>query len=323
VTLALAAALATIPSPSSGDISIGPLRLTAYGLMIALGVIAAVEVGRRRAAGRGIDPEDMTAIATWAVPAGLLGARLYHVITDWRRFEGRWLDAVKIWEGGLGVPGGMIGGVLVGLWVARRRGIDLPDALDVVAPALPLAQAIGRWGNWWNQEVFGRPTDLPWALEIDPDHRPPQYQDEPTFHPTFLYESLWNLALAAALVVVDRRHRLRPGRLFSLYVLGYGVGRLWVEALRADEASLIGPFRVNIWVSMAMILGGAVGFALAGRSRPDAAPVLGEDGVGEGGPRLDGPGTELEVGEDGAGEAGAGVDPEEGAGTPEVPERSS
>lgn len=319
--VAVAALLASIPSPSSGDISLGPLRFTAYGLMIALGVIAAVEVGRRRAPTRGIDPEDMVAIATWAVPAGLVGARLYHVITDWRRFEGRWLDAVKVWEGGLGVPGGMIAGVLVGLWVARRRGVCLPDALDVVAPALPLAQAIGRWGNWWNQEVFGRPTDLPWGLQIAPGRRPVEYRDEPTFHPTFLYESLWCLALAGGLVLLDRRRRPRPGQLFSLYVLGYGAGRLWIEALRVDEASLLGPFRVNIWTSLAMILGGAVGWVVAGRGR--SAPEVLEDGVGEGWPQLDGPGAEVEVGEDGAGEPGDGVDPEEGAGAPEVPERSS
>jgi prolipoprotein diacylglyceryl transferase len=350
---AVGALLAAIPSPSSGDISLGPLRFTAYGLMIALGVIAAVEIARRRGPARGIDADDLTAIATWAVPAGLIGARLYHVITDWPRFEGRWFDAVKIWQGGLGIPGGIIAGVLVGLWAARRRGVDLPDALDVVAPALPVAQAIGRWGNWWNQEVFGRPTTLPWGLEIDPENRPDRYSTATTFHPAFLYECLWNLALAGALVAVDRRHRLRPGQLFALYVLGYGVGRLWVEALRSDAASLIGPFRVNIWFSLLAILGGGIGFVVAGRRSTGGDVAVGgvgagdvgagdvgavgvgpgaaggshgelvEDGIGEAGPALDGPGPEIEVGQHGAGEPGDRVDPEEGAGTPEVPERSN
>lgn len=330
--LGLAALLGSIPSPSSGDITLGPLRLTAYGLMIALGALAGVELARRRGPSRGIDPDDITAIATWAVPAGLIGARLYHVITDWRRFEGQWFDAVKVWEGGLGIPGGIIVGSIVGLWVAHRRGIDLFDAQDVIAPSLPLAQAIGRWGNWWNQEVFGRPTALPWGLEIDRANRPARYADEPTFHPTFLYESLWNLGLVASLVLVDRKGWLRRGQLFWLYVVGYGVGRLWVEALRVDEASLIGPFRVNIWVSLAAIIGGLVGFVIVGRRSGGewGAPLavgasrgeLVEDGVGEGGPGLDGPGPELEVGDDRAGEPGHAVDPEEGPGAPEVPERS-
>lgn len=366
VVAALGAALGSIPSPASGQLHLGPLRLTAYGLMIALGVLAAVEVSRRRAPARGMTPDDFSSIALWAVPAGLLGARLYHVLTDWRRFEGHWFDVVKIWQGGLGIPGGLVAGIGVGLWVAHRRGLCLADAADVVAPALPLAQAIGRWGNWWNQELFGRPTSLPWGLEIDPAHRPARYADQPTFHPTFLYESLWNLGLCIALVVVDRRWgtvserpRLQRGQLFWLYVTGYGVGRLWVEALRSDEASLIGPFRVNIWVSLIAIVAGVVGVVVQGRrgrrraamaasmaatpgDRPGAAPdgdpgpgsspgaaaapnpgsaELGEDRVVEGGPGLDGPGPEADVGEHDAAEAGDRVDPAEGPGPPEVAER--
>lgn len=269
--------IGVIPSPSSGSLQLGGLRLTAYGLMIALGVVAAVTIARARAPRRLIDPDDLTAIATWAVPAGLLGARLYHVSTDWRRFQGRWVDALKIWEGGLGIPGGIAAGVLVGLIVARRRGLVLADALDVVAPALPVAQAIGRWGNWWNQELFGRPTTLPWGLAIDPEHRPPRYADVSTFHPTFLYESVWNLGLAALLLWLDRRRRLRPGQLFWLYLVGYGAGRLWVEALRIDPATLVGPLRVNTWMSLLLIAGGLVGFRQMSRRPPAAAAVAAGD----------------------------------------------
>ncbi len=263
---AAAVLLASIPSPSSGSISIGPLELRAYGLMIALGVMAAVWLSQRRWAERGGDPDDITAIAFWAVPAGLVGARLYHVATDWRNYQDRWIDVVKIWEGGLGVPGGMALGVVVGLWVARRRGIRVPVILDAATPALPLAQAIGRWGNWWNQELFGRPTDLPWGLEIDPSHRPDRYIDEATFHPTFLYESLWNLGLCLVLIRLDRSGRLRPGRLFPAYVLGYFTVRLGMELLRTDPASLVLGVRINIWTSLVGIVVGGW-FVWTGRRR--------------------------------------------------------
>jgi prolipoprotein diacylglyceryl transferase len=240
----------SIPSPPDNSISIGPLDLRAYGLMIALGVVAAVWVSQRRWRQRGGDPEDISAIALWAVPAGLVGARAYHAITDYQRFQGRWLHAFAIWEGGLGIPGGLLAGVVVGVVVVRRRGLPVATLLDVAAPALPLAQAIGRLGNWFNQELFGRPTDLPWGLEIDPEHRPARYLNEETFHPTFLYEALWNVALVALLLWIDRRRRLRPGQLFTIYVAGYFTGRLWVEALRADPASQILGVRVNIWTSV-------------------------------------------------------------------------
>lgn len=268
---------ASLPSPSSGTIELGPLNLTAYGLMIALGVVAAVWLAQRRWAARGGDPDDIVTIAMWAVPAGLVGARLYHVITDWQRFRGEWLDALKIWEGGLGIPGGIALGTAVGLIVARRLGIRLPVILDAAVPALPLAQAIGRWGNWWNQELFGRPTDLPWGLEIDPANRPPEHADAATFHPTFLYESLWNLALVGLLVWVDRRGLLARGYLFALYAAGYGVGRLVMEWLRVDEASLVAGVRVNVWVSLALVVvGGALvvrGWRAAARGdRGDDAP---------------------------------------------------
>lgn len=246
----IAAVVASLPSPSRNVIEIGPLTLRFYGIMIALGVVAAVWLAQRRWEQRGGDPDDIGRIAVWAVPAGLIGARLYHVITDWRSFQGRWGDVYKIWEGGLGIPGGMLAGVLVGIWAARRLGLDLPGVIDAVVPGLPLAQAIGRWGNWFNQELFGGPTDLPWALEIDPEHRPARYATEATFHPTFLYESLWNLALVALLVWVDRKRVVRPGSLIAVYVAGYATGRLWIEAMRIDPASHILGVRVNIWTSL-------------------------------------------------------------------------
>jgi prolipoprotein diacylglyceryl transferase len=246
----LGALIASIPSPSFNQIQLGPLNLRMYGLCIALGVIAAVTISSRRWEARGGNPDDIGTIAIWAVPAGVIGARLYHVATDWKTYEGNWVDALKITQGGLGIPGGILAGVLAGLIVVRVKKLPPVPLLDVVAPAIPVAQAIGRLGNWFNQEVFGRPTTLPWGLEIDPEYRPARYVDSATFHPTFLYEGLWNIALALLLVRLERTKRLRPGELFGLYVLGYAVGRLWVELLRSDNASLILGVRVNVWMSL-------------------------------------------------------------------------
>jgi prolipoprotein diacylglyceryl transferase len=262
--------IASIPSPSDSSISIAGRDLTAYGLMIALGVVAAVELARVRWRARGGNPDDIGTIAIWAVPAGLIGARLYHVITDWDRlYADNPGNAIKVWEGGLGIPGGILLGVTVGLLVGRRLGMNLPVGLDMVAPALPLAQAIGRLGNWWNQELYGRPTDLPWGLEIDPEHRQGGYEAFSTFHPTFLYELLWNLALCVFLIAIDRKRVLRPGRVFVLYVMGYGVGRLWVEMLRIDTATKLGGLRVNEWMSIVLIGGSVLFLILRGlRRRP-------------------------------------------------------
>lgn len=249
-----ATALAAIPSPGSNSIDLGPIEIRAYGAMIALGAVLAIEFARRRWQARGGDPEDISAIALWALPAGLIGARLYHVITDWHRFEGRWLHAFAVWEGGLGIPGGLIAGVVVGIHVARRRGLPAAQLLDVAAPAIPIAQAVGRLGNWFNQELFGGPTDLPWGLRIDPEHRPAEFADVATFHPTFLYEGLWNLGLVVVLLAVERRWHPRPGQLFAGYVAGYAAGRLWVEAVRIDAATEILGVRVNIWVSLVTLV---------------------------------------------------------------------
>jgi len=282
--------LAAIPSPDFNSIDLGQFQLRLYGVSIMLGVLAAVTLTRRRWAAQGGDPEDISSIALWAVPAGLVGARLYHVITDWRRFEGRWLDVFAVWKGGLGIPGGVLLGTLVGVLVARRKGLPTALLMDMAAPAIPLAQAIGRLGNWFNQELFGRPTSLPWGLRIDPANRPPGYERFSTFHPTFLYEALWNLALVGLLIWLGRTRRLRPGELFTLYVLGYALGRLWVEDLRIDEASLVFGVRVNIWVSGLAVLAALAVFARRRRrGTGDNDPVVGPDD--------DGPAADTELSE--------------------------
>ena len=247
--------LASIPSPSDGVIDIGPLSVHLYGLMIALGVVAGVWLAGRRleASGAGTR-DDFTSIAMWAVAAGVIGARLYYIITDksqpWKD-PGRW---IKVWEGGLGIPGGLLAGVAVGIWMAKRKGISVAAVLDAAAPAIPLSQAIGRIGNWWNQELFGRPTTLPWGLEIDDEHLPAGYPSGTLFHPTFLYEVLWNLVLCGLLLSIDKRMRLRPGRLLVVYVAGYSLGRFWIEGLRIDPANSGGGWRLNQWVSAAALV---------------------------------------------------------------------
>jgi prolipoprotein diacylglyceryl transferase len=249
--------LASFASPSSNAIHIGDLQLRAYGLMIALGVFAAVWLSQKRCPARNIDPLAIQTLALRAVPAGLIGSRLYHVMTDWRSFQGRWIDVFKIWQGGLGIPGGMLAGVVVGVLYARRMGLHIGDLVDVVAPALPLAQAIGRIGNWFNQELFGRPSTLPWAVRIDPEHRPARYANDTSFQPTFLYEMLWNLALVGFILWLDRKKIIPRGRLLAVYVIGYGVGRLWIELLRVDPAGHLFGVRVNVWVSLLAVVGGA------------------------------------------------------------------
>ncbi len=257
--------LAAIPSPPSDRLQLGPLTFRFYGLMIALGVLAGVEIARRRWSERGGEPDDIVEIAKWVVPAGLIGTRIYHVATDWKSYQGRWFDTLLIWKGGLGIPGGLVLGVLVGVWYVRRRGWDVNTVAHAVIPGVPVAQAIGRLGNWFNQEIFGPPSSLPWAVSIDSEFRPEEFPDEPTYHPTFLYEGLWNLALAYALIWADRRKFLKPGQMIPAWMMGYGVGRFLVEAVRRDAASLILGIRVNHWVSGAAVVIGLLWFLWLGR----------------------------------------------------------
>lgn len=240
--------IASIPSPDVGTLSLGPLNLRLYGLMVALGVIAGAYMAARQLQRRGLNPEWAVQVCTVGVPMGLIGARAYHVLTDWKSYQGRWVDVVKIWEGGLGIPGGIVGAVLGGLIVIRLRRMPLRSMLDTVAVGFPAGQFIGRLGNWFNQELFGRPTDLPWGLEIDPEHRPLEYADAETFHPAFAYEMVWNLLVLGFVWRTDRRGRLPRGHLLVLYLFLYSAGRLWIEALRVDPASLLLGVRVNIWV---------------------------------------------------------------------------
>lgn len=258
--------VASIPSPSSNAFELGPLTFRYYGLMIALGVLAAVEIARRRWEARGGDGDDIMEIAKWAVPAGLVGTRIYHVMTDWKRYQGRWLDAFKIWEGGLGIPGGLVLGVAVGVWVARSRGWSVNGLLDASIPGIPVAQAIGRLGNWFNQEIYGRPSDLPWAVEID--NPSSEFEGFSTFHPTFLYEGLLNLFIAGSLIFADRQKWLKPGAILPLWIAMYGVARFIIEGMRTDEASLIAGIRVNHWVSGAAVLIGGLWFLALQRRAP-------------------------------------------------------
>lgn len=265
---------ASIPSPSWSSLSIGPIELRVYGFLIAVGVVLAI-----RRLGSGLErfktggSEAASSIGMWGVGAGLIGARLYHVVTEWDRFSGNLSEIPKVWHGGLGVPGGVLLGTIVGVLRARSFGISTAETLHAAAPAIPLAQAVGRWGNWFNQELFGRPTTLPWALRIDDDHLPAAYESGTTFHPTFLYESMWTLGLSLWLVRLSGSPRFAGSRLFALYVSGYGLGRLWIEGLRIDDASVIGGLRWNQWVAIAAIVGGLIYLAVTSSSGDSAEEV--------------------------------------------------
>ncbi|WP_062518171.1 prolipoprotein diacylglyceryl transferase [Demequina gelatinilytica] len=267
---------ASIPSPPIewSSFSIGPLTIHAYALWILLGIFVALWLTSRRWVERGGDPEAVWDIAFWAIPFGILGGRIYHVITTpapyWGPDGNPW-DALKIWEGGLGIWGAVALGAL-GAWIgARRTGASFTAFADSAAPGVLIAQAIGRMGNYFNQELFGRPTDLPWALEIDPAFRPEGYEQFATFHPTFLYELLWNLAGAALIIYLDKKLDLRGGRVFWLYVMVYVSGRLWIEHVRIDDAVHIGPLRINEWVSLIALAGSTLAFVALGLRQRKAA----------------------------------------------------
>jgi prolipoprotein diacylglyceryl transferase len=250
-----------IPSPSGNGFHIGPLFAHYYGLCYVLAILAAIWLTRRLWRAQGGEPELVAEVALVGVPAGIVGARLYHDITSWNTVPHSWWGWLAVWEGGLGIWGGIAGGTLGGLWVLRRRGANIPAFLDAAAPGLLLAQAIGRLGNYFNQELFGGPTTLPWALEISPAHRPARYLAYATFHPTFLYELIWDLALAGVLVLLARRGTVRAPGIFALYVTGYSAFRIFEELLRVDPAHHILGMRLNFWVAGLLTVLGLAWFA--------------------------------------------------------------
>jgi prolipoprotein diacylglyceryl transferase len=253
---------ATIPSPASGEFELpGPLpAVHAYGLTLLVAIVAAILLTRWRWGRRREDTDLILRVAVWGVAAGIVGARLYHVVTSWDDVpDPKWRGVLEVWEGGLGIWGGILFGVLAGAIVIKRSGGSVLRAMDAVAPGLLLAQAVGRVGNWWNQELYGRPTDLPWALEIDDAHNQ-DYLSGTTFHPTFAYEALWNLAGVGLLLLIDRRRRLRPPALFSLYVAWYTFGRFLLEHLRVDPSTFFWGMRLNAWVALVVFIASSLFF---------------------------------------------------------------
>jgi prolipoprotein diacylglyceryl transferase len=263
----LGAVLASIPSPPSNGFHVGPLFVHAYGVAYIVAVLAAIALTTARWESRGGRRDLVQEVALWGFPAGLIGGRLYFLATSWNEVPRHWWGPFAIWQGGLGIWGGIAGGTLAGLSVLRRRGVDIPQFLDAAAPGLLVAQAIGRVGNYFNQELFGGPTSLPWGLKIDAAHRPAHYAQYTTFHPTFLYELVWNLALAGALVWLGRRGRIRAPGLFALYVAGYSGFRIFEELLRVDPAHHILGLRLNFFVATILCATGLAWFARIQRLR--------------------------------------------------------
>jgi prolipoprotein diacylglyceryl transferase len=260
-----------IPSPSQGVWHLGPLPLRAYALGIIIGALVAIWIGERRFQARGGRAGLIGDVAIWAIPFGIVGARVYHVATDPELYfgDGRHVvDVLKVWQGGLGIWGAVAGGALGAYIACRRYDVSFAMVADALAPGLLVAQAIGRLGNYFNQELFGKPTTKPWGLEIDRVHRPSGYEQFATFHPTFLYELLWNLAAAALIIAIDRKVRLTGGRAFALYAMLYTAGRVWIESLRIDTVNHIGPFRLNVWTSIIVFLVAAAFFVLTRNRQP-------------------------------------------------------
>jgi prolipoprotein diacylglyceryl transferase len=281
--------LASIPSPDRGVWHLGFIPIRAYALCIIAGIIVALWWGERRWIARGGTKGTVVDIAVFAVPFGLVGGRLYHVMTDYYRYFGPGknpIDALKIWDGGLGIWGAIALGAVGAYIGCRRKGVLLPAMADALAPAIVVAQAIGRLGNYFNQELYGAHTDLPWGLEIyqrvNPETGAPDLlggvavghipmADSPV-QPTFLYELLWNLCVAAFVVWADKKFRLGHGRAFALYVAGYTLGRGWIELLRVDDATHVLGVRINVWTSILVFAGAIVYFVLARKRGPREEP---------------------------------------------------
>jgi prolipoprotein diacylglyceryl transferase len=247
--------LAYIPSPHTGTLDLGPLTIHMYGLMLLLAIAGCIWLTGVRWVTRGGDWDLVLRVAVWGVAFGIVGARAYHDLTSWNEVSSpKWKGIFAVWEGGLGVWGGILLGCLAGAVVVRRSGVRVRDFMDAVAPGLLLAQGIGRWGNWWNQELYGKPTKLPWGLKIDFEHRTDKYAQSSTFHPTFLYEFLYDTLMVGVLLLLDRRFRFRPPALFALYVSVYTFGRFFEELLRVDPAHHLAGLRLNAWVSIVVFV---------------------------------------------------------------------
>jgi prolipoprotein diacylglyceryl transferase len=257
--------LGSIPSPADGNL--GPFHM--YGIILAVGVLVGVYAAEHRWRNRGYPKDGIYDISFWVVIWGVIGARLYHVITDYQLFEDDPWRAFQIWRGGLGIWGAVIGGALAVIVITHRRRLPTLVVMDCMAVGIVLAQGIGRWGNYFNQELFGKPTTLPWGLEIAPQHRPVGYLQHATFQPTFLYESLACLAIAGTLLLVERRARLKIGQTFALYVALYTFARFFFENMRIDPAHEIAGMRLNAWVSILVFLFGVAWFVWLGRHEPE------------------------------------------------------
>lgn len=261
----------SIPSPSTGVIYLGPLPLRAYSLFIIIGIFLAIWLGNKRWIARGGKVGQVSDVALFAVPFGIIGGRIYHVATDFEKYfgEGRNpVDALKIWNGGLGIWGAIFFGGL-GAWIGCRiYKINLPPFADAIAPGIIFAQAIGRIGNYFNQELFGKPTEVFWGLEISEKNRPQGFEMFSTFHPTFLYELIWSVLIGFALIYIDKIYKLGHGRVFALYVSLYSLGRLIIETFRIDESRILFGLRFNIWTSLVVIVGGIVYFIISNRLKP-------------------------------------------------------
>jgi prolipoprotein diacylglyceryl transferase len=254
---------AYIPSPSSSGFHLGPFFIHAYGLAYVFAVAAAIIVTRELWRRDGGDPRLPQEIAVWGFPGGLIGGRIYFLITTPSQIPPHWWGPFAIWKGGLGIWGGIAGGVLVGLWYIRRRGLsreEIRRLIDCAAPGLLCAQAIGRIGNYFNQELFGKPSTLPWALKIDPAHRPTGYEQYATFQPTFLYEIIWNLALAGVLAWLVRRHKVKAPGAFALYVAGYSAFRMFEDTIRIDYSNYVLGMRLNFWIATLLCVAGLLWF---------------------------------------------------------------
>lgn len=263
--------IAFIPSPSISYFQLGPVTIHIYALCLLTGIAAAWAIGLRRWRGRGGSSENFETVLLWAIPVGILGARFYHVMTHLGDYFGPTANQHwwAIWEGGIAIYGAIGFGALAAVVVARRHGVAFAALADSLAPGIAIGQALGRFGNWFNQELYGLPTDLPWALEIDPAHRGPGLENYATFHPTFVYEAAWNVLVAGALIWADRKFRLGRGKVFALYVALYGFGRIFTESLRTDYSyDVFGPLRFNAAVAMLICLAGVLALVLLIRLRP-------------------------------------------------------